>query len=146
MLRIVVADLSKHPYARESRNNLRQETEVLCELLGTRIDGEPGNVCAGPRRIGDQPETHGIERGDHYDRNRRRGALCGNGEWVTAGDYDFHARSHHSGCELLQAILRSITVVRFDNDIAAVDVAKLAQALGEFFVNASLCLIVPLAA
>ena len=62
--------------------------ETTKTLLCSDLLGHSGDVSARSCQISDEPGTHGVERADHYDRNRRRRTLGGGSDWIAAGDDD----------------------------------------------------------
>ena len=110
-------------------DEFRPQTEVLAVDLRARVNGHAGDVSARPRQARDGPGSDRVRHADHDDGNRRRRALCGGDAWIVDGDDRVHVQAHQFGGKIRQSLQPAVCLQALEVDVAALDVAEIAQPL-----------------
>ena len=122
---------AQHGHARDPRHCLLEELELLGADLGGELLAEAGDIAPGPSQAGDEPRLHGIGGVDHDDRDRRRRSLGRERGRLGGRDDHVHLLPHEVGGHLGEALPVSLGPAVLDDDVLALDMPELFQAVGK---------------
>lgn len=114
----------------QSRDRLLEKFQVPPDFLRFKTR-EPRQVSAGPLQTGHEPPGNGIDHHREDDRDGGRGILGGPGRHGTHRYDDIRTKPDQFGGKFREALQPPLSPSRFDDDVAALDIAEVAKPLPE---------------